>query len=43
MVVAFEPKFLLPEVGLIGLEDTGRITADGVEWLTRAPREVFRV
>jgi len=43
MVVAFEPKFLLPEVGLIGLEDTGRITGDGVEWLTRAPREVFRV
>lgn len=42
MVVAFEPKFLLPEVGLIGLEDTGRLTAAGVEWLTRAPREVLR-
>lgn len=43
MVVAFEPKFLLPGVGLVGLEDTGRITADGVEWLTRAPREVLKV
>jgi Xaa-Pro dipeptidase len=42
MVVAFEPKFLLPQVGLIGLEDTGRITADGVEWLTRAPRQVLK-
>jgi Xaa-Pro dipeptidase len=43
MVVAFEPKFLLPEVGLVGLEDTGRITAAGVEWLTRAPRQVVKV
>jgi len=43
MVVAFEPKFFLPDVGLIGLEDTGRLTADGVEWLTRAPRRVIKV
>ena len=43
MVVAFEPKFFLPDVGLIGLEDTGRLTADGVEWLTRAPRQVIKV
>jgi Xaa-Pro dipeptidase len=43
MVVAFEPKFFLPDVGLIGLEDTGRLSADGVEWLTRAPRQVIKV
>jgi Xaa-Pro dipeptidase len=43
MVVAFEPKFFLPDVGLIGLEDTGRLTADGIEWLTRAPRQVIKV
>ena len=43
MVVAFEPKFLLPEIGLIGLEDTGRLTADGVEWLTKTPRQVIKV
>ncbi|MFZ2087282.1 MAG: Xaa-Pro peptidase family protein [Desulfobaccales bacterium] len=43
MVLAFEPKFFLPDVGLVGLEDTGRITADGVEWLTRTPRQVVRV
>jgi Xaa-Pro aminopeptidase len=42
MVIAFEPKFLLPDIGLVGLEDTGRVTADGVEWLTRAPREVHK-
>ena len=43
MVLAFEPKFFLPEVGLVGLEDTGRITAEGVKWLTRTPREVVKV
>jgi Xaa-Pro dipeptidase len=40
MVLAFEPKLFLPEVGMVGLEDTGCITADGVEWLTQAPRPV---
>lgn len=40
MVLAFEPKLFLPEIGMVGLEDTGRITARGVEWLTRAPRLV---
>jgi|UniRef100_A0A7V6DR76 Xaa-Pro aminopeptidase len=43
MVLAFEPKFFLPEIGLVGLEDTGRITATGVQWLTRTPREVVKV
>jgi Xaa-Pro aminopeptidase len=43
MVLAFEPKFFLPEVGLVGLEDTGRITSQGVEWLTRTPRQVVKV
>ncbi|MBW1987575.1 MAG: aminopeptidase P family protein [Deltaproteobacteria bacterium] len=37
MVVAFEPKFFLPEIGMIGQEDTGRITPTGVEWLTVSP------
>jgi Xaa-Pro aminopeptidase len=39
-VLAFEPKLFLPEIGMVGLEDTGRITDQGVEWLTRAPRQV---
>jgi Xaa-Pro aminopeptidase len=41
MVLAFEPKIFLPEIGMIGLEDTGRITPEGVEWLTVTPREVM--
>jgi Xaa-Pro aminopeptidase len=40
MVLAFEPKLFLPDVGMVGLEDTGRITEHGVEWLTRSPRRV---
>ena len=30
MVLAFEPKFFLPEIGMVGLEDTGVITPG--EW-----------
>jgi Xaa-Pro dipeptidase len=40
MVLAFEPKFFLPEIGMIGQEDTGRITPTGVEWLTHSPRGI---
>ncbi len=39
-ILAFEPKFFLPEIGMVGLEDTGRIHAGGVEWLTRSPRQI---
>jgi Xaa-Pro dipeptidase len=40
MVLAFEPKFFLPGIGMIGQEDTGRITPGGVEWLTHSPRGI---
>jgi Xaa-Pro dipeptidase len=40
MVLAFEPKFFLPDIGMIGQEDTGRITAAGMEWLTQSPRGI---
>jgi Xaa-Pro dipeptidase len=43
MVLAFEPKFFLPEIGMIGQEDTGRITPEGVEWLTHSPRGITLV
>ena len=43
MVLAFEPKFFLPEIGMIGQEDTGRITPKGVEWLTHSPRGITLV
>ena len=42
-VVAFEPKFFVAGAGLVGLEDTGRITPQGVEWLSRSPRQVIKV
>lgn len=40
VVLAFEPKFFLPDMGMIGQEDTGVITPSGVEWLTRTPRQI---
>ncbi|MBM4293426.1 MAG: aminopeptidase P family protein [Deltaproteobacteria bacterium] len=40
VVLAFEPKFFLPDIGMIGQEDTGVITEAGVEWLTQSPREI---
>jgi len=43
MVLAFEPKFFLPGVGLVGQEDTCRLTPSGVEWLTRTPRKIVVV
>lgn len=43
MVIAFEPKFFLPELGMLGFEDTGVITPAGVEWLTRSPRQLLEL
>jgi Xaa-Pro aminopeptidase len=37
MVFALEPKFVLPGIGAIGIENTWAVTAGGVERLTRAP------
>lgn len=37
VVLAFEPKFFLRDIGMVGREDTGRITPGGVEWLTQSP------
>lgn len=41
MVLAFEPKFFLPGIGMVGQEDTCRLTPTGVEWLTHTLRQVF--
>jgi Xaa-Pro dipeptidase len=43
MVIAFEPKFFLPDIGMVGIEDTGCLTPHGVDWLTKNPREVWRL
>jgi Xaa-Pro aminopeptidase len=37
MVFALEPKFVLPGLGAIGIENTWAVTGDGVERLTLAP------
>lgn len=34
MVIAFEPKFVIPNVGAVGVENTYLVTSDGVENLT---------
>ncbi|MBI2081667.1 MAG: aminopeptidase P family protein [candidate division NC10 bacterium] len=40
MVVAVEPKLVLPEIGVIGLEDTFLIRPNGAEALTTVPRDL---
>ena len=43
MVFALEPKFVLPGLGAIGVENTWHVTADGIEALTRAPEHVVEL
>ena len=43
MVVALEPKCHLPGFGVIGIEDTYFITAEGPERLTVSPRHLRRL
>ena len=39
-VIALEPKYTDPEYGVIGLENTYAVTADGFELLTTATEAV---
>jgi Xaa-Pro aminopeptidase len=43
MVFALEPKFVLPGLGAIGIENTWVVTQDGVERLTHASEELVIV
>ncbi len=43
MVLALEPKFILPGQGAVGLEDDYLVTAEGVERLSLTDQEVLRV
>jgi len=43
MVLALEPKFVLPGEGAVGLEDDYLVTEDGVERLSLTPQAVLRV
>lgn len=40
MVMAIEPKFVIPEVGAVGIENTYVVTADGLKTLTIFPDEI---
>ena len=40
-VIALEPKFVIPHVGAVGIENTYRVTASGLESLTLAPEEII--
>lgn len=40
-VIALEPKFVIPHVGAVGIENTYIIHADRVECITTAPEEII--
>lgn len=40
MTIAIEPKFVIPEVGAVGIENTYLVTANGLENLTVSPEEL---
>lgn len=40
MTIALEPKFVIPGVGAVGVENTYRVTPDGLECLTVFPEEL---
>jgi len=43
MVIAVEPKFTFPGRGVIGIENTYVVTADGLKSLTTTSEEIVRV
>lgn len=40
MVIAIEPKFVIPQVGAVGIENTYVVTPDGLKSLTLFPDEI---
>ena len=40
MTIALEPKFVIPKVGAVGVENTYRVTTEGLESLTVFPEEI---
>ncbi len=40
-VIALEPKFVIPKVGAVGIENTYIVHADSVECITLAPEEII--
>ena len=41
MVIAFEPKFVIPGVGAVGVENSYLITETGAEKLTHFEEEII--
>lgn len=41
MTIALEPKFVIPKVGAVGVENTYRVTSAGLENLTPMPEEII--
>lgn len=42
-VIALEPKFVIPHVGAVGIEDTYVVTPDGLQAITTAPVDIARL
>jgi Xaa-Pro aminopeptidase len=40
MIIALEPKLILPGVGVVGIENTHVVTADGLATLTHADEAI---
>jgi len=43
MVIALEPKLIFPGKGVVGIENTHRVTEDGLEQLTLAEQQIISV
>ncbi len=43
MVIAFEPKFVFPKEGVVGLEDVYVIKKDGPERITKTEQKIIRI
>ena len=42
-VIALEPKFVIPGVGAVGIENTYVVTPNGMECITNAPEEIINL
>ena len=42
-VIALEPKFVIPEVGAVGVENTYIVTDNGLERITNAPERIINL
>jgi Xaa-Pro aminopeptidase len=43
MVIALEPKFHIPGLGVIGIEDTFLVTKEGLKRITKTPQKWIKI